>query len=342
MTLIVRRFRVLRIAVDAMGGDYAPQEIVKGVMEIINECNGQIILVGPEDRLEEELKQYSFSKEKIEIHHASEMIGMNESPAKALRKKKDSTIAIGTRLVKEGEVDGFVSAGNTGAVMAGGLFNIGRIEGVKRPAIGAVFPTLKERTLVLDAGANVDSKPEHLFQQAVMGQIYAAEILHKSNPKVGLLSIGEEEKKGNELILNVHQMLKERDDINFAGNIEGRDIFTGEYDVVLTDGFVGNIVLKTSEGLVKSLFKIIKQEIEASWLTKLGGLLLKPAFSRVKKKMDYTEYGGAPLLGINGIVIISHGSSNAKAIKNAIKIAQESIEARLIDSIKANIDGRTD
>ncbi|MCK8827249.1 phosphate acyltransferase PlsX [Natroniella acetigena] len=332
----------MRIAVDAMGGDYAPQEIVKGVMEIINECNGQIILVGPEDRLEEELKQYSFSKEKIEIHHASEMIGMNESPAKALRKKKDSTIAIGTRLVKEGEVDGFVSAGNTGAVMAGGLFNIGRIEGVKRPAIGAVFPTLKERTLVLDAGANVDSKPEHLFQQAVMGQIYAAEILHKSNPKVGLLSIGEEEKKGNELILNVHQMLKERDDINFAGNIEGRDIFTGEYDVVLTDGFVGNIVLKTSEGLVKSLFKIIKQEIEASWLTKLGGLLLKPAFSRVKKKMDYTEYGGAPLLGINGIVIISHGSSNAKAIKNAIKIAQESIEARLIDSIKANIDGRTD
>ncbi|WP_408956535.1 phosphate acyltransferase PlsX [Natroniella sp. ANB-PHB2] len=332
----------MKIAIDAMGGDYAPQEIIKGVMEIIDQFQGQIVLVGPEDRLKEELKQYSFPNEKVEIYHASEVIGMNESPAKALRKKKDSTVAIGTRLVNEGEVDGFVSAGNTGAVMAGGLFNIGRIKGVKRPAIGAVFPTLQERTLVLDAGANVDSKPEHLFQQAIMGQIYATEILHKQNPKVGLLSIGEEEKKGNELVLNVHQMLKEEEDINFAGNIEGRDIFTGEYDVVLADGFVGNIVLKTSEGLVKSLFKIIKQEIEASWLTKLGGLLLKPAFSRVKKKMDYTEYGGAPLLGVDGIVIISHGSSNAKAIKNAIKIAQESIEAKLIDSIKANIDGRTD
>ncbi|MCK8816932.1 phosphate acyltransferase PlsX [Natroniella sulfidigena] len=332
----------MKIAIDAMGGDHAPQEIIKGVMESIDQFQGQIILVGPKERLKEELDQYSFPSEKIEIHHASELIGMNESPAKALRKKKDSTIAIGTRLVKEGEVDGFVSAGNTGAVMAGGLFNIGRIKGVARPAIGAVFPTLKEETLVLDAGANVDSKPEHLFQQAIMGQIYADQILHKSNPKVGLLSIGEEEKKGNELVLNVHQMLKETEDINFAGNIEGRDIFTGEYDVVLADGFVGNIVLKTSEGLVKALFKIIKQEIEASWLTKLGGLLLKPAFNRVKKKMDYTEYGGAPLLGIDGIVIISHGSSNAKAIKNAIKIAQESIEAKLIDSIKANIDGRTD
>ncbi|WP_027340538.1 phosphate acyltransferase PlsX [Halonatronum saccharophilum] len=332
----------MKIVVDAMGGDHAPYEIVKGAIEASGDIDGRIILVGQEDKVNKELEKYSYEEGKIEVVHASEIIGMDESPARALRKKKDSSIVVGSKLVKKGEADAFVSAGSTGAVMASALLKIGRIKGVARPAIATVFPTLKGETLVLDAGANVDSKPEHMVQHALMAHIYASELLGKKNPKLGLLSVGEEEKKGNELTKEVHKILKKIEDINFVGNAEGRDIFTGEFDIILCDGFVGNVVLKTTEGLADALFKIIKREIKANWLGKLGGLLLKPAFKRVAKKMDYTEYGGAPLLGIDGVTIISHGSSNAKAIKNAIKNAQKAIDADLINLTKANIGGRND
>ncbi|OCL26051.1 phosphate acyltransferase [Orenia metallireducens] len=328
----------MKIIVDAMGGDHAPYEIVKGAIEASQEIDSKLILVGIEEKVKKELAKYTYDKDKIEIYHASEVIGMNESPAKALRKKKDSSIVVGSKMVKEGAGDAFVSAGSTGAVMASSLLKTGRIKGIKRPAIATVFPTLKEETLLLDMGANVDSKPEHLVQHALMGQIYAKNLLDKKNPTVGLLSIGEEEKKGNELTIETHKLLKEMDNINFVGNVEGRDIFTGKYDVILCEGFVGNVVLKTTEGLASALFKIIKREITATFLGKIGALLLKSAFKRVAKKMDYTEYGGAPLLGIDGITIISHGSSNAKAIKNAIKNAEKGIKADLINLIKANIE----
>jgi len=328
----------LKIIIDAMGGDHAPDEIVKGAVEASQEIDSKLILVGIETEVQKELAKYTYDKDKIEICHASEVIGMNESPAKALRQKKDSSIVVGSKMLKEGIGDAFVSAGSTGAVMASSLLKTGRIKGIKRPAIATVFPTLEEETLLLDMGANVDSKPEHLVQHALMGQIYAKNLLDKQNPTVGLLSIGEEEKKGNELTIETHKLLKEMDNINFVGNVEGRDIFTGEYDVILCEGFVGNVVLKTTEGLASALFKIIKREITATFLGKIGGLLLKPAFKRVAKKMDYTEYGGAPLLGIDGITIISHGSSNAKAIKNAIKNAEKGIKADLINLIKANIE----
>ncbi|TDX52100.1 phosphate acyltransferase PlsX [Orenia marismortui] len=331
----------MKIIVDAMGGDNAPYEIVKGAIEASNEFDVNLVLVGIEEKIKSELSKYEYSQDNIEVIHASEVIGMNESPARALRKKKDSSIVVGSKMMKEGIGDAFVSAGSTGAVMASSLLKIGRIKGIKRPAIATVFPTLKEETLVLDVGANVDSKPEHLIQHALMAKIYAENLLDKSNPKLGLLSIGEEEKKGNELTQEVHKILKKMENINFIGNIEGRDIFTGECDIVLTDGFVGNVVLKTTEGLASALFKIIKREIKASLLGKIGGFLLKPAFKRVAKKMDYTEYGGAPLLGVDGVSIISHGSSNAKAIRNAIKNAKKSVDADLINLIKANIDGGT-
>ncbi len=327
----------MKIAVDAMGGDHAPQEIVKGAVDASQELDAQIILVGQKDKIKAELAKYSYNQDQIKLEHASEIIGMNESPARALRKKKDSSIVVGAKLVKDGLADAFVSAGSTGAVMASGLLKIGRINGVKRPAIATVFPTLKEGTLVLDAGANVDSKAEQMVQHALMGQVYARKILNREDPKVALLSIGEEAKKGNEVTVEVHNMLKEIDNINFVGNVEGRDIFTGEYDVILCDGFVGNVVLKTTEGLASALFEIIKREINETFLGKIGGLLLKPAFKRVAKKMDYTEYGGAPLLGVDGVTVISHGSSNAKAIHNAIKNAQIAVESNLISLIEANI-----
>ncbi len=332
----------MRIVVDAMGGDDAPEAVVQGAVEAVSEVEAEIILVGPEQKIKSELEKCSYDGSYITIESASEVIGMEDSPARALKKKKDSSIVVGAELVANGQADAFVSAGNTGAVMAAGTLKIGRITGVKRPAIASVFPALKGETLVLDIGANVDSKPEHLVQQTVMGQIYASEILHISNPKVGLLSIGEEKKKGNQLTKEVYPRLEEEESINFVGNVEGRDIFTGEYDVVVTDGFVGNVVLKTTEGVASALMKIIKEEIGANLRSKLGGLLLKPALQRVAKRMDYKEYGGAPLLGVKGTTIIAHGSSDSRAIVNAIKTAQDSIQVELVDLIEQKIKERTD
>ncbi len=332
----------MSIVVDAMGGDDAPQEIVKGVALASLEYNKDIILTGPEKLLKSELKKYDYDSNRVSIQHASEVIGMGETPARAIRKKKDSSIVVAAKMVKEGQAKAFVSAGNTGAVMAASTLVTGRIKGIDRPAIATIFPALKGETLVLDVGANVDSTPKNLLQQAWMGQLYSKQLMGKSNPKLALLSVGEEEKKGNKLTRKASKLLKEDSKLNFVGNAEGRDIFTGEYDIIICDGFVGNVVLKMAEGLSDTIFKVIKREIKSSILSKLGGLLLKPAFKRVAKSLDYTEYGGAPLLGIDGITIIGHGSSNAKAIKNAVRAASESIDAELVNSIKANLEGRND
>ncbi|GAB6098483.1 phosphate acyltransferase PlsX [Halanaerocella petrolearia] len=332
----------MKIAVDAMGGDDAPFEIVKGAVQASSDIKGKIILLGDQEVIKEELNKYNHQSDKLEIYHTSQVINMDDSPSRALRRKKDSSVVVGAQLVEQDKVDAFVSAGNTGAVMTASTLKIGRIEGVKRPAIATVFPGFRGETLVLDVGANADSKPEHLVQQAQMGHIYATEVLHKSNPKLGLLSIGEEKKKGNQLTKAVYPELEDIDNINFIGNVEGRDIFTGEYDIIVTDGFVGNVVLKTAEGLSSVILKSIKEEIESDLRSKIGGFLLEPALNRIKKKMDPTEYGGARLLGVDGITIIGHGSSNAKAIVNAIKTAEESIEVELIDLIKQNINEGTD
>ena len=332
----------MKIAIDAMGGDHAPQEVVKGVIQVSKEIDAELILVGKLDRIKEELSSYNYDSDKITIQAASQVITMNEAPARALRRKKDSSIVVGSNLVANNEADAFVSAGSTGAVMAAGTFKIGRIKGVKRPAIGTVFPALQGQTLLLDAGANVDSKAVNLVQQALMGHVYMKEVFAIDNPKIGLLSIGEEKKKGNKLTKQTYDLLAEEKRINFSGNVEGRDIFTGEFDVIVCDGFVGNVVLKTVEGLVKTIFKLVRNEVEDSFLAKIGGLFLKPVLSKVKQKLDYTEYGGAPLLGIDGVTIISHGSSNAKAIANAIKNAEEAVKANLPELIKADIDERTD
>ena len=325
-----------------MGGDHAPQEIVKGTIQASQNTTAELVLVGQAEKIETELANYDYNPEQITIEPASQIITMDESPTRALRRKKDSSIVIGSNLVTDDEVDAFVSAGSTGAVMAAATFKIGRITGVKRPAIGTVFPALKGQTLLLDAGANVDSKAENLVQQALMGHVYMKEIFAIDEPRVGLLSIGEEKKKGNKLTKATYELLAEEDKINFAGNAEGRDIFTGEFDVIVCDGFVGNVVLKTVEGLAGTIFKLVKNEVQKSCLAKIGGLFLKPVLQSVKQKLDYTEYGGAPLLGVDGVTIISHGSSNAKAIANAIKNAEEAATADLPELIKADIDEGTD
>lgn len=322
-----------------MGGDHGPGEIIKGAIYALPEIDGQIILVGSAEVIKDELKNHNYDDNKLQIKNASEVIEMEETPAKSVRKKKNSSIVVGANLVKKNEADALVSAGSTGAAMAAGLLRIGRIKGVKRPAIATVMPAFKGETLLLDVGANVDSKPENLVQYALMGDTYAEQILNKSRPKIGLLSVGEEEEKGNELTKKTYRLLAEMD-INFIGNVEGRDIFTTTCDVVVCDGFIGNIVLKTAEGLAKTVFKMLKTELDESLLAKLGAVLMKSGLKDLKKKMDYTEYGGAPLLGIDGVVIISHGSSRSKAIKNAIDVAQEGIEKQVLQQIKENINER--
>lgn len=329
----------MRIVVDAMGGDYAPQEPVAGAVLAVKKFSDiHIVLVGFRDLLENELAKYEYPKDRISIVPTTEVIEMNEAPATAIRKKKDSSITVGASLVKSNEAEAFVSSGNTGACMAAGLLKIGRIKGINRPAIATVMPNTKDLTVVLDSGANVDVGPEELTQFAMMGHIFAEKVFRKAHPRIGLLSIGEEEHKGNKLTHNTYTKLQ-TSNLNFIGNVEGHDIFKNTVDVVVCDGFVGNIVLKTTEGIASTIFKLLKEEIKASKLTKIGALLIKPALKRLKKRLDYSEYGGAPLLGLQGIVIISHGSSNAWAIYNAVRIARESILHNLIENIKENVNG---
>ncbi|MGI6331962.1 MAG: phosphate acyltransferase PlsX [Zhaonellaceae bacterium] len=321
----------MKIALDAMGGDYAPGEIIKGAVEAVQKEDIEIILVGNKELLAKELINYRTVKN-LSIYHAGEVIEMDEEPAAAVRKKKDSSIVVATSLVKKQMADAVVSAGSTGAQMASALLGLGRIKGIHRPAIATFFPTLKGATLLLDVGANTACKPLNLVQYAEMGHIYMQKIAGITNPKIGLLNIGLEETKGNELSKEAYQLLRQSG-LNFVGNIEARYITSGEADVIVCDGFVGNVVLKFAEGLATSLFSLLKTELSSSLSRKIGGVLARPAFRAVKKKLDYDEYGGAPLLGVNGVSVICHGSSKAKAIKNAIFAAKKCVENNFVQNI---------
>jgi len=326
----------VKIVVDAMGGDYAPVETVKGAVDAAREFGIEVVLVGDETKINEELAQNGVGNLPVSVIHAPEVIEMGEPPAVALRKKKNSSIVVGARLVKEGAGDALVSAGNTGAAMGSALLGFGRIKGIHRPAIASVIPTVKGKTLILDVGANAECTPQNLMQFAVMGGIYSNKILGVNKPKVGLLNIGEEETKGNPIYLEAYRLIKESE-LNFIGNIEGRDITAGVADVVVCDGFVGNVVLKFGEGLARDLMAMIKEELKKNIFVKIGAAIIFSQATGLKKKIDYSEYGGAPLLGINGVCIICHGSSQAKAIKNAIRVAKECVEINVVKSIKESI-----
>lgn len=305
-----------------MGGDNAPAVEVEGAVAACREFGIPVTLVGDRERLAAELARHNTTGLDIDIHHASEVVGMHDSASDAVRKKRNSSVRLAFELVREGKACAAVSAGNSGATMAAGMFVLKRINGIERPAIAQVFPTLKGQTLVLDVGGNVDCKPSHLVQFAIMGEVYARYAMGISNPSVGLLSNGEEDSKGNELTRETHAILRQTP-LNYTGYVEGRDIFKGTTEVVVCDGFVGNVVLKLSEGLAEAAGRMLKDEIVKSWISKLGYLFVRGAFSRFRKTVDYAEYGGAPLLGINGVGMICHGGSNVKAIKNAVRFAHD-------------------
>jgi len=321
---------LIKIAVDAMGGDYAPDEIVKGAVAAAKDLNICVLLIGDQLLLTTELTKFP-NTDRVTIIHASQSIAMDESPAIAVKSKKDSSINVGLKAVRDSLVDGFVSAGNTGAVMASAIFTLGRIKGIERPAIAMVWPTKKGKSVLLDFGANADCKPMHLLQFAQLGSVFAEKVLNIHNPKVGLLSIGEEDSKGNELVSDTLPLLR-KSKLNFVGNVESKEIFNGDVDVFVCDGFVGNMLLKFAEGMISFVYSILKKEIKSRLLAKFGALLLLPVFKAIQKKMNYDEYGGALLLGVNGVCIISHGRSNAKAISNAIKVAKEAVEAKIINN----------
>lgn len=325
------------IALDAMGGDYAPDSPVEGAVLAARQYGIRSILVGDEDRLKQELSKHDTEGLPLEIEHASQSIRMDETTLDAMRGKRDSSIRVAARLVKEGKAQGVVSAGHTGAAMAITKIIVGSLNRVKRPALALTVPTIAGNPAVfLDVGANVTCKSEHLVQFAIMGHTYAQEILNIDNPRVGVLSNGEEATKGNELVRKTVDRL-DRTDLNFVGPVEGRDLFNGQCDVIVTDGFTGNAVLKAAESIAELTFKVLKQEITSSLMNKIGALLLRRSFKRLKKKFDYSEYGGAPLLGVNGVSIICHGRSNPDAIKNAIKVAADFYENKANSHIQRRI-----
>jgi phosphate acyltransferase len=326
------------IALDAMGSDRAPKPEIEGAIQASRQYGVRVLLVGPEPQLRAELSRYVWaSRLPIEIVHASEIVTMQDKAVQAVRAKRDSSLRVGVRLVRDGEAAGFVTAGNTGAAMATAKMVLGAIPGVHRPALAAVFPTvLGTAAALLDVGANVDCTPDNLEQFAVMGEIYFRSMFGTRRPRVGLLSIGEEETKGNELTRAAFQLLKNLP-LNFVGNVEGRDLYGGQVDVIVTDGFVGNVALKTSEGVANLVRATLKESLKATITRQVGALLSRSAFSDFKKRLDHTEYGGAPLLGIKGVCFITHGSSNANAIKNAIRVAAEFAERGINDTIEKEL-----
>ncbi|WP_126379493.1 phosphate acyltransferase PlsX [Desulfovibrio ferrophilus] len=326
-----------RIAVDAMGGDSGPGVVVPGALDAAREMGLSLILVGDETMLRGELSRSDTSGLDVEVIHTTQVAEMTDKPSDVLRRKKDSSIQVACRLVKEGRADGVVSAGHSGASVACGMFVIGRVKGVLRPAFAGVLPTVKKPMVLLDVGANVDSKPEHLFQFGILGEVLARDVLGFAQPRVGLLSIGEEEGKGNSLVKETFDRLK-ASSLRFVGNVEGRDVFTGDVDVVVCDGFVGNVALKLSEGLASSMAKVLKRELMSSWLGKIGTFLAKGRLRSFARFVDYAEYGGAPLLGLAGIVIVCHGASNPKAISSAVKMAGRFVESGANDHIKKALD----
>jgi phosphate acyltransferase len=328
---------MITIAVDAMGGDHAPRAEVEGSILAARELGVRILLVGLEDRVRQELGRHSTRNLPIEVVNATEAITMSDSPSQAFRRKKDSSVHVAAKLVKDGAAEALVSAGNTGAVMTVARFVLGTLAAVDRPALAAAFPNAKEKlTVILDVGANVDSKPEQIEQFAVMGEIYYRTIWGTKRPRVALLSIGEEEMKGNELTREAAARLKQLP-MNFFGNVEGRDVFKGDVDVIVCDGFIGNIALKISEGLVEHVGGMLKKAIKSSIASQVGYVLSKQAFDSFRKRTDSSETGGAPLLGVRGITIIGHGRSNAVAIKNAIRVATELCRTRFNEKIEQEL-----
>jgi glycerol-3-phosphate acyltransferase PlsX len=327
----------MKIAVDAMGGDHGPAVVVEGAVAAVREFGVSAILVGHREAVDVEIRRLGAESLGLEVRHASEVVGMAESPSLALRRKRDSSLRVAAELVRDGKAAAFISAGNTGAALAISMFVIGVLRGIDRPAIAAVLPSLRGFTVLIDAGANVTPKPWHLFQFAIMGHVYARDILGLERPRVGLLSVGEEEGKGNDLTRESYDLLKESR-LNFIGNIEGRDIYNGNCDVIVTDGFTGNVALKISESLAEMVGAMIKEELTRDLRSKVGAKLVLPAFARFRKRVDYTEMGGAPLLGIDGAAIICHGESPVKAIKNAVRVAAEWAKAGLNEHIKAALE----
>ncbi|HEY0564213.1 MAG TPA: phosphate acyltransferase PlsX [Terriglobales bacterium] len=327
------------VAVDAMGSDRAPKPEIEGAILAARQYHHRVLLVGDKERISAELEHHAGIDElPIEIVHASEVIGMHEKAATAVRSKRDSSMRVGLRLVRERHADAFISAGNTGAVMATAKMVLGAIPGVDRPALAAVFPTeiQGQACIMLDVGANVDCKPYNLEQFAVMGEIYSRLVFKHSRPRVGVLSIGEEEGKGNELSREAFELIRKLP-LNFIGNVEGRDLYNGRADVIVCDGFIGNVALKVSEGLVSTVRSLLKESLRSTITSQFGALLSRRAFLDFKKRLDYSEYGGAPLLGVKGVCIIGHGSSNANAMKNAIRVAGQSARSRVNQHIEEEL-----
>jgi glycerol-3-phosphate acyltransferase PlsX len=332
----------MRIVVDAMGGDHAPAVEVEGAVEAVRESGGEatVVLVGNETPVRAELDRLgAANQDGIEVVHAPERVEMGEDPVPQVRRKKGASIAVAMTLLKERRADGLVSAGNTGGVVAAALLLLGRIKGVRRPAIATFLPSPSGGAILLDVGANSDCTPQHLLQFAKMGEVYARRLLDRESPKVGLLNIGEESTKGNKLVQSTYSLLQESS-LNFVGNVEGRDIFQGRADVVVCDGFVGNVVLKFSESVAHFITHLIKEEIGEDLRNRLGALLMKPVFRSLSQQLDYAEYGGAPMLGVDGVVIIAHGRSSPKAIKNAIRVAGRFAGGRINDHIRDELQGQ--
>ncbi len=325
----------MKVCVDAMGGDHAPEWIVKGALQA-SYSGISIVLVGDENRIQKELKKLGGVPSNLEVVHAEESIGMGEAPAVAVRKKKNSSLRVGFKLIKEGKANALVSAGNSGAIMASALLTLRRIPGIERPAIATLVPTFKGHMVILDIGANVDCRADHLRQFAVVGAVFCQAVLHIPFPRIALLSNGEESSKGNALTREAHQLLK-GSFLNYIGYVEGRDIFSGEVDVVVCDGFVGNIVLKLTEGLSRAFFGFMKNAVKGSLSAKIGYLFLRSSIRNLSQTFDYSEYGGAPLLGVDGVCLIAHGSSPPKAIKNAVLHAHELASQSLVERMKRNL-----
>lgn len=322
----------MRIVVDAMGGDYAPHVVIDGAIQAVKEYGADVILVGDKSRIGALLHKCRYRGDRISIHHAPDCIEMGEGAAAGVRRKRNSSIVIGMNLLKEGAGKAFFSAGNTGAVVCAATLELGLLPGIERPGIGTVMPSMKGKFLILDVGANIDPKPVHLLQYGIMGSAYAQYILNVAQPKVGLLNVGEEAGKGTGFVKESYDLLAKAR-LNFVGNVEGKHFFAGDCDVVVCDGFVGNVTLKVAESLADALQRSLRRHIKSNPLSILGGLLLKPSFKKFKAELDYSEYGGAPLLGVNGVVIIGHGRSNKNAIKNAIRVAKEEVERNVNEQI---------